>query len=163
MKEYDLFDIVIFGSYVKNKEFPADIDLAILHESKSSEILSKVRIEINKRINKTSLEFLELNSLYTNPLWISLQREGFSIRENKFLSDILGLEPYVIFIYNLQELVAWKKVNFSKVLNSYIDKYKGIKLGRGAVLVPRKYSSYFDEFLNSLNITYQVKWVDLVE
>ena len=100
MSEYKtLEDIVLFGSFVKGKLEPKDIDIALLMKSQADAI--KIKESIKSILINADIEIVD--SIYS-PLWAVLIREGFSVRKNKFLFEIYRLEPVVLYKYSLKKL-----------------------------------------------------------
>ena len=94
LKKYeDVEDIIIFGSFVKSRYNPKDIDIALIMYKKNydaaRDIQQKTKSKVNIPIHTTVVLFKEL---YTEPIWKSLIMEGFSIKKNKFLKDVIKIK-----------------------------------------------------------------------
>ncbi len=155
LKKYNLIDIIIYGSFVKNKDYPKDLDLAVLVDEKKPELNSLIKQELS--IEKTHIEIISVKELYPSSLLISLITEGFSIKEDKYFKDILGIKPMKLYSYELKTLNRSQKTLFSKALNSFLKKSNGIKIGYCTLMVPVNFSGYFEEFLEAWNLRYKVK------
>lgn len=156
----DIFDIVIFGSFVKGKEDAEDIDIAVIFKKKNNINIIKSIEKITKKIH---VDYLLLTELYSQPLWRTLIREGYSVTHNKNLISVFGLESCALVTYNLSSL-GKRKSRFSQVLSGYksesvIKKVEGILLKPGVILVPIKNFEYFRTFLETWNVNYRVKYV----
>lgn len=148
-------DIIIFGSYVKGRKIPKDIDLAIIVKEKDLVLPMQLKREIPwKNIH---LEFIRTSDIYSNPLFISLLNEGYSIKEDAFLRDISGISPKRLYKYDLKHLEQAKKVMFAHMLNRALKKIKGEKIGNGVVLVPLSSASYFEDFLEIWGLRYKTR------
>ena len=108
LKKYDLIqDIIIFGSFVKGRSEPKDLDLAFLVKNKDLKIISEIKEEIN--IEKVHLELIKSDELYTSTIFMSLINEGYSIKHEKFLRDIMHIAPMRLYSYDLKHLDKSKK------------------------------------------------------
>src|SRR3989338_9845356 len=80
----NLTDFILFGSFVKGGT-PKDIDIALLVREKENvntiEIKKKIQHIIPKNLD---LQILDIGSI-SSPLWLTLIKEGFSVRKNDFL------------------------------------------------------------------------------
>lgn len=163
-KHKNLFDVIIYGSYVTGKQNPKDIDICFILNEEDLELIETLRTETEQTVNyPLGFEFIFLKDLYQNPLWRSLEREGYSVKNKKFLKQLLGINSYFIFTYELSNLKKWEKVRVAQVMKVMLKKYGAEKLGLGAVMVPREHSGFFIEFLNRWKIDYKVKWIDMIQ
>jgi predicted nucleotidyltransferase len=104
LREYleskEVYDVVIFGSYVKGKENPSDIDVAVISDKDLKEIdgyhVSFLRPE----------DFFEkIPSLVT-----TLFKEGHSLKSGKSFSESYGFKNKCLFSYWLSDLSDSEKV-----------------------------------------------------
>ncbi len=154
LKKYNqIEDMIIFGSAVKGKELPKDIDMAVIVKEKDFDLLKKLKNELKQE--KMHIELVSSASLLKNRLSLSLLTEGYSVEKKDFLNRILGLKPVKLFIYNLKGFDRSKKALFSMALTKTIKKIKGNRIAPGAVMMPIDKSGYFNEFLESWKIKYQ--------
>ena len=155
MKKYQLYDIIIFGSSVKSKDKPQDLDLVLITKNKNVEMVGDFKAEI-KNI-KLDIELLLPEEIYQTRLGYILISEGFSIKNNKFISDLIGVKAQKLYIYEIKELSQSAKVSFGRGLLLIIKKVQGEKLGAGVVKIPLEMSGKFEDFLDSWNLKYKVK------
>lgn len=151
-----IFDIIIFGSVVKAKEFVSDIDVAVVFKTKDDSILK----EISSLEKNMHVDHVMLDELYKESLWRTLIREGISIVHNNKVSSIFGLESYGLFTYNLTKIK--RKARFSQVLMGYksdsmLKKVEGKILRPGVILVPTSKLELFREFLETWEVDYTLK------
>lgn len=147
----ELYDIIIYGTYFKNK----NLDIALIVSKKDLLLQSKIVEELD--IDNIHIQQMEFSNAYKNPVWLTLTTEGFSIKENQFLKDLIGMVPMKIYSYNLKQLNQVKKVQFTRALGKILDKINGVKFGIGVVLVPIKEVNYFEEFLEFWSLKYESK------
>lgn len=150
-KYSELYDIIVYGSYFRNKS----LDVALIVGKK--DLMLQSRIIDDLKMDDINIHQIEFNDAYKNPIWLSLTTEGFSVKENKFLKDLLGMVPMKIYSYSLKQLSQVKKVQFTRALNNTIKKINGLKFGIGVVLVPIKEVNYFEEFLDYWDLKYDSK------
>lgn len=167
-KDQAIFDIIVYGSFVKNREFN-DIDILIIFlEGSLRERLDKIQVIKNKLKDITS-EKLDVKQLLVQDLFSSdfLARtgvllEGFSVFKNKRFSETLGFKSFSMFWYNLNGLTHLQKVKFNYILagrgtNGIIKELNGERLVNGAVKIPLENSSEFESVLKTNKILYSKK------
>lgn len=155
LKKYDnIKDLIIFGSLVKGKFSPKDIDIAIVTEKKDISLVGEIK---EKLPDKVDIEMINEQDIYQSRLGLNLICEGFSIKKNKYIRDILNLKPMKIYTYEIKNLTQTKKVLFGRGLNHIISETKATKLGAGCIIVPIQESSKFEDFLDTWNLKYSTK------
>jgi predicted nucleotidyltransferase len=164
LKEYDLLkDIIVFGSFVKEKTEPKDIDLALLVSKTDEKIIENIKNKINLLIKDLKIDSVALSiaDIY-NKVWLSLLNEGYSIKREDFLYNIYKIQPLVLYKYSIKSLTNVQKVQFSRGLNKILKDINAIKLSRTIILIPISYSEMFEEFLNTWKIKYETKKYELL-
>ena len=146
----------MFGSFVKGKLEPKDIDIALLMKSQAD--ITRIKDGIKSILMNADIEIID--SIYS-PLWAVLIREGFSVRKNKFLFEIYGLEPVVLYKYSLKKLNPTQKVQFTRGIKKMLKDTRGKILSRTVVLVPLSKKIEFDEFLSTWNLFYETQSYEL--
>jgi predicted nucleotidyltransferase len=160
----EIVDIILFGSSMRGKKKPHDIDLLLLFKDKenidlSYELRKKIesfgyRIEITTRTYKNLFEstFLPRESILS---------EGFSLILNKKISEALGYMSFMLFLYSLKGFSSSRRMMFHYALNGrekregIIEELGGIKLANTAILIPIKVSDEFEDFLNYWNVKFK--------
>ena len=101
-----------------------------------------------------------------NPAKLNALMHGFSIRQNKDMSEIFGLEKKAIVSYDLSSLGHSKKTIFGYALKGRGGKSKaegmlqnisGETIGRNSVLVPNRHLAKITEFLAFWDVKLTVK------
>jgi len=151
-----VFDIILFGSAVKGKEFVSDIDVAVVFKVKEGGVLCKIRSL------GLHADYVLLDELYKESLWKTLIREGVSVVYGKKISSVFGLNSYGLFTYNLTKIK--RKARFSQVLMGYksesmLKKVDGKILKPGVILVPISKIELFRAFLETWEADYTLKIV----
>lgn len=154
----NLIDMIFFGSFVKSG-FAKDIDIALIVKDKIdvSEIKKKIK-EILKK--EEDVQLVNIESLYS-PIWLTLIKEGFSIKKGRFLFDIYKIKPVVLYKYSLKKLNNVQKVQFERGLKKVLEK-EGISLTRSVILVPLDMKNEVIEFLKTWNIYYESQEYELL-
>lgn len=156
LKKYEsVTDFIIYGSFVKGRDSPKDIDIAVLVKHKDLKLVPLIKKDI--AIANHHLEFIELDDIYSSTLFMSLLNEGYSIKKDDYLRNILNTRPMRIYSYDLKHLNRSQKTLFGLSLKKTLNKLKGEKVSNGAVLIPISQSSYFEDFLNAWSMKYKTK------
>ena len=147
-------DIILFGSFVKEGSYN-DIDIAII----SNENVN-IKEELKKIIKeKIDVQNISLDSIY-NPLWLTLIKEGFSVRKNDFLFNFYKIKPVVLYKYNLKNLNNVQKVQFERGIKSIVK--NGEYLTRSVVIIPVSMKNEMIDFLKNWNIYYESREFELI-
>lgn len=155
----DISDIIIFGSFVKGG-FARDIDIAIIIKKKEINI-SYLKQEIRKILNKEAdIHIIDIESIYSS-LWITLLKEGYSIKRDSYLYDIYKIKPIVLCKYSLVKLTNVQKVQFERGLKNMM-KDNGEYVTRSVVFVPIWMKNELEDFLKGWNIYYETKIYELL-
>lgn len=148
-------DFIIFGSLVKGKYAPKDIDIALVTDKEDISFVGEVKDQLN--IKNLDVEIIKPEEIYQTRLGLALITEGFSIKNNKFLREKLNLFPMKIYTYKIKNLTQTKKVLFGRGLNYIIKDAKAVRLGAGSIMVPIENSNKFEDFLETWNLKYTTK------
>lgn len=163
-KEKYLVDIFLFGSAFKGKEKPNDVDIIALFRDNNYEKIEEILYQIKKAGEKLKIllhiEPVVVDQLYNQKVYPFLLHEGFSLKNMKFLHDMLGFEPFVLITYNLETKTSSEKVRFSYALygrkegDGVLKKLKGRVVGKGSFLIPIKQQATIKSFFEQWNTRY---------
>jgi len=158
----NIVDIVIFGSVVRSKRKPGDVDICVLSLDKFKK-LDKLKKVIGKEFKKdVHVSILYLRD-FLNPeetLWKTIFHEGISLTKDKLLSKLIGFDPSVLFWYKLENLKLIDKIKFSYALRGRNEKggilreVNGEYLGKGCIMVPVENEDEIREFFARWNISF---------
>lgn len=164
----EIYDIVIFGSFVRGKLDARDLDLAILFYK--AKLADKLRLaqELKQKLKDSNYEIdvkgVDFNDLLDKD-FIARQAiiaESYSLFKKKRLAELLGFSNYYLFAYSLKGLSQSKKIMFQYALKGRRGQ-KGIietrncrQIGRGAVMVPLENSEEFRDFLEKNRVNYKI-------
>ncbi len=99
LKNKDIYDIILFGSFVKGKVIPNDVDIAIISE------------EENFKLSGFHISVLHCRDFFKPVSLINtLFREGYSLKKNKSFSEVYGFRNKCLFRYELKNLNLSEKV-----------------------------------------------------
>ena len=156
-----IVDIFVFGSFVKGKFKPADIDLAIvLKNTKQSELLTIRKKFDSYFIKKVHLNLILVENLLSNMMLRTLLEEGYSLLNNNFLYKRLDYKSGAIFSFDLSKLKKSKKVLFSYALHGkkkesgILSKLNGKEIGKAVIFIPIDQMDEFKQFLELWNVEY---------
>lgn len=149
LRKYDsIYDFIIFGSSVKDRIEPHDLDIAMIAPSAETAFVGKIKTEIDKEIKKAHIQLINYNDFLKSKLPYYILSEGYSVKEGNFLSSKLKIKRKVLFSFILEGLTQVQKVMFNKGLKSIVLSTKSEKVGKGAVLVPINKSGEFEDFFS---------------
>ncbi len=158
----EIFDIVLFGSSVRGKYKPEDIDIVFIFWEK---VPSEKIKSILGGLKDFHSEYLFLEEIYSEPLWSTIISEGFSLSKSKFFHEILGMKSWFLFEYNLSNLNQSQKSKFSHAIfgrtesGGLLKELGGRPLGKGSVMVPVQNADRLREILDRWYVSYTVKKV----
>lgn len=162
LKRYkEINDIYLFGSFVKGKFRPADIDIAVITSKKDYSLLNKI-IKDLKKYPSLHIEPVLIKEIFTEPIWKSLLSEGFSVKKNKYLIDLMKIKSMILYNYDLKKLNHSKKTLFNRAFRNELKVTGGISVSRGAVMIPISQTSEFEEFLDRWDKVKTKKWRILI-
>ncbi len=164
LKNYKILeDIIIFGSFAREKSNPRDIDIALLVNQKNDSEIDDIENQLHKILPDLNVDIIivSIKELY-NPVWFSIMNEGFSILKNKFFRDIYGMKASRLYKYSIKKLNPVEKVQFDRGLKIILKKIDGIRLVRTVVLISMNKSEQFEEFLKTWGIEYETQRYDIL-
>lgn len=151
LKDKEILEVLLFGSAIKGKANPKDIDAALITKK-----------EINPKINGMHISVISPEEFFSKipALANTLLREGYSLKNNKFLAELLQFQNKVLFIYELKNLSASNKVKIVNILRGkasnagMVEEYNGKWLANQVFFVPVSASYLFENFFTNNSIKY---------
>jgi predicted nucleotidyltransferase len=133
----DIFDIILFGSFMKGKYDPKDIDVLIIF---NKQIIKSIEIEFRNLlkegyvfdINSTTLTELEGEGFIAKE---GIYLEGISLITDKHISSSLGFFSVAFVKYDIGPLKGSKRISFYHALNG-----RGNNKGFLVLIKAKKYS-----------------------
>jgi len=163
----NIFDIIIYGSLVKGKYEPRDIDILVIFlEGNLKERLEKIQeIKINlKKLEDADFDIKQilLKDLFSSEFMAraGIFLEGISIFRKKKFCETLGFKSYSLFYYNMKNLSHTQKIKFNYILAGrktagIIESLNGERLAMGAIKIPIENSFEFEDLLKKNDIDYK--------
>src|SRR3989338_5511034 len=145
-KESFLADLILFGSGLKGKVKPGDIDLIALFRDHNAERIEEIVYKIRKEGEDLALDLhvepIVVDQMFDQKVYPLLLHEGFSIRCSEFIHKKLNFQPLVLVTYRLAGKSLSDKVRFSYALygrvrgGGLLGKIHGERVGKGSILIP---------------------------
>ncbi len=151
----EIVDLIFFGSSTKGKYRPRDLDLAIITKDPKGidmDKLTEIRNKIHGKTEEIDTEVIPIQELYTTEFGFNILTEGYSIREEKPINELIGVEPYNIYSYSLENLNKSKKTTFNRSLKRILKEEEGEKIGRGVIRIPKRKSGEIEDFLKNWGV-----------
>jgi predicted nucleotidyltransferase len=159
-----ILDIILFGSLVRGKEKPRDIDILILYKSKKDIDIS---YELKKRF-KTKGYDVEITDKTYKELFEesfkareSILSEGYSLVYDRFLSKGLGYMNLILFKYELKGFSKSDRMRFyyslygrSKEQKGILKELNTIKFSETILLCPVQNAEKMKEYLENWKIKF---------
>lgn len=162
-KNPEILDIILFGSAVKGKEKPKDVDLLVIYDLKAKDI-SETSYKLRKNLEKVYRNIEITSKMYNEifkPEFIareSLLSEGYSLKNRKFLSEALGYKSVILFKYSLKNMNKSERMRFYYSLygrkneKGILDKTNSHKFAESIILSTIEGSDMIRNFLKKWNI-----------
>ncbi len=165
-----IFDIVIYGSAIRDKADFNDLDISIIFSApvdlnKKLQLSQELRYKLKNILNyDLDVKGIDLNDL-SDPHFLARKAiiaEGFSVLKNKFLHELFGFNTYYLFSYSLKNLTNSKKVMIHYALHGrreakgLMELFNSAYLGKGVIKVPLQYSEEFKELFEKNKINYKI-------
>ncbi len=163
-----LFDIILYGSAVKGKDEPRDIDIVLIFFDKEIRERLDLAQNFKKYLPKTlrfDIQTLNVNDFFDVSYFArqGILTEGYSLVSRRKFSEKLGFKAYSLFSYTLSNLNHNQKTQFVYSLSGrgkeegMVKKVEALVVGKGAFMVPIENTSMFEEFLEKWNLKYSKK------
>lgn len=170
IKKNKVIDVVIFGSVMRGKDEPRDIDLCIIikdqKEKESLNLVNSLGILTDKIKFEFHINILEVSAFVKgNSLVKTLLNEGYSIKHKEILATVLGYKNRSLFIYTLKHFNASKRVRFHYLLRGryevrgILKEIRGEFLGTGSILVPVEQEDTLKNIFEMWDVNYKIKRV----
>lgn len=160
----DIADIFLFGSAVKGKEFPRDIDICVVFRKRGLE--EKIR-DIENRLKEFNIHVSSLivDNFFRkqHSLIKTLLVEGVSIFNKKSFIKNFGFSAYVLYSYDLSKLKSSEKVRFVYLLkgrkkeSGIIKKINGEWIADSCFIIPIQKDSEMLSILKKWKIPFKRK------
>ncbi|MFH1850570.1 MAG: nucleotidyltransferase domain-containing protein [archaeon] len=152
-------DIVIFGSAMKGKDNPSDIDIMIIFKERvNKEIETDFRkaLDADADVNSTTVSELESDAFIAKE---GIFLEGYSLIRQRLIHDCMGFMGVVFFKYDISQIKGSKRVRFYYALHGrdekgVLDLYKAKRMSDNVIVSGIEKSEKIREFLEQWGIEY---------
>ena len=159
-----ILDVVLFGSLVRGKDKPKDIDiLLIFKEKKDLEITHRLRKILEQKIKiDVEVTSINYNKLFDTKLKIreSFLTEGYSLINKRGIAEGLGFANKVLFNYNLKGKSKSQRMRFYYSLYGRTHDQEGMlgmlfakTFSETLILCPVESANELEEYFGSWNFT----------
>ena len=158
----EIIDILLFGSAVKGKEEPPDIDILILYKNKENlELNYELKKILEKISSKVQISAQTYNGVF-KPSFKAREAflEAYSLIFDTNISEGLGYLNKVLFKYELKKLSKSDRMRFYHALygrgnsKGILKELNAVKFAETIVLCPQESSESMKDFFNSWKIHY---------
>ncbi|MDK2914020.1 MAG: hypothetical protein PWQ79_935 [Thermococcaceae archaeon] len=165
-KNHEVWDILLYGSFLKGKEKPKDLDISVIvKEGNPFDVAFRFKTLLEEEFPPERLDvkgFL-LEEIFdeNNLVGFALLVEGYSLLRDKFLHEELNAGGYFLFRFSYSHFPQSVKMRF---LYAYRGRGKSpgvlgqtdsVELAPGVVLVPVKEFHNFRRFLSLWGLTFE--------
>ncbi len=168
IKKTKASDVIMFGSFVRGKSHPNDVDLCILikdsDEKKTLELVDSLAQVLKDSKFKFQINILTLSDFIGgNSLAKTLFNEGFSMRGGKKFAQVFGFKNQSLFTYSLKNFNASKRVKLHYLLNGragatgILKEIKGSLIGKGAIIVPTENEDSLKEVFDKWKVSHKIE------
>ena len=167
IKKNNIFDVVVYGSYIRGKTNAKDIDIAIIMNKNTSiknklNLCQKLRNLFLEKGHNFDVKAVDLNDLL-NVGFLgreSILAEGYSLVKKDYIAERFGFKAVVLIEYSLKNLARGKQKMFYYALQGrkkgtgILAKIGGKFVSKGVIKIPTKYFDEIKELLNGNNINF---------
>lgn len=171
-KKYkNIWDVILYGSFIRGDHNTNDIDLAILLKeetrlNKKLELAQLLKYQLSKLVKRhIDVKVVDFSD-FLDSKFLARQGiigEGYSLIDKQFLHEKFGFKTFTIFTYFMDRLTVSQKKMLYYALKGRrgqigILKEKGMEeLKPGVIKVPIHLESEFEEMLNQHRIRYKIQ------
>jgi predicted nucleotidyltransferase len=161
-KDSQIEDIILFGSYMKGKIKPNDIDLLIIFKNKINKEIEKIiknKLDLNLDINSITINQLQDDNFIAKE---GLYLEGLSLKESTPLAKKLGFSSYALLKYDLSNIKGSNRIRFYYALNGrnnqqgFLKEISANKFSEEIIFCQYNQVEKLKDFFKSWNIEYQL-------
>jgi len=164
----NVWDILLYGSVMKGKEKPNDVDIAVIaREGNPFEVSFEFKRLLEERglsPDEVDVKGFLLDELFdeNNLVSFALLVEGYSLLNGKFLHERLNAKGYFLFRFSYSSLSQSQKMRFLYAYRGrngspgLLKQTNAMELAPGVVLVPVGSVYKFKEFLSLWGLSYEL-------
>ncbi|MFH1649438.1 MAG: nucleotidyltransferase domain-containing protein [Candidatus Woesearchaeota archaeon] len=156
-----IVDILLFGSILKGKESPKDVDILVIYKDQDD---LNLNYELKKTMSDWNVEVTSRTyfSLF-EPSFIAREAflEGYSLIRKGGIAEGLGFQEIILFKYSLEGLSKSNRVRFYYSLNGrtktdkgMVQRFKLIKVADQVLGVGKENLQEVKDYLKTWNLSY---------
>lgn len=168
IKSSKVLDVILFGSFMRGKFNPNDVDLCIIikdeDEKKSLNLVDSLGKLTDKFRLKFHINILTAASFVSGSTLVkTLLIEGYSVKRSRKFSSVIGFESNSLFVYTLKHFSSSKRVKFHYLLKGryglegVLKEVSGKFLGTGSILVPSEKEDILREVFDQWGVKYKIE------
>ncbi len=160
---HEVKDILVFGSIVRGKENPTDVDILVIFKNNvNKEIEYTIRRELEKLVKNVSI-ISKTEETMLDPSFDARESvlfEAISIIDHKTTAEKYGFSSVGMFKYNTHMLNNVQKTKFYYALNGrnnqkgIAEQMECIKISDNVIIVPLKNIDKMKEFFDIWHMKY---------
>ncbi len=160
-----ILDIILFGSALKGKDNPKDIDLLILFkDNKDFDLSYKLKKILEKHGCNAEIKESAYGDFMISPSKAkdSIISEGYSLVYNQFLAKGFGFDNFILFKYELKGMNKSQRMRFyyglygrTKQQSGILKKLKAIKFSESIFLCPVENAEQMKDFFSSWKMKFR--------
>jgi len=163
ISDEEIIEILVFGSVLKGKISPSDIDIAVISYKKpSQQLLKKI-----SSFDEFHISIMTAQEFFINSPSIAhtLIREGYGLRNNKFLAENFRFSNKILYNYSLISLPASMKVRIVNILRGkkgekgIVESNGGKWLANQVFVIPIISEKLLEEFFSRFSIKFTKSYV----
>jgi len=156
LKDKEILDIILFGSFAKGSQSPSDIDIVFI-----------TRKTIETNIPDIHITTLTPEDFFNNPptLINTLLREGHSLKHNKPFAESFNFSPKTLFNYSLSSMKSSIKVKIVNALRGkkneqgLVLEHKGEWIANNVFIIDPTNESLFEKLFLNFKIKFQKRYI----
>ena len=160
--EDEILDIAVFGSSVRGKEKPRDLDVLIIYKTKvNPELNYKIKKEFETLGFEIDLVAKNYSGLFDSSFIAreAYLSECYSLLQKKFIADGFGYKPMALFRYDIKNFNKSQRMRFYYSLygrnsEGMLKKLNLYKFSERIIISPVEESERVKDYLNSWKIQY---------
>ena len=170
----DIWDIALYGSFIRGKEDARDMDIAVLtrkefSEEKKLSLAQQIKEQLTNTFPEILFDVMVVDvSDFLNPHFLAREgiiAEGYLILKKEYLSKLLGFETFAYIKYSLQGLTASQKkmlyyaLHGRRDMNGVLKEINGQCVSREVLKIPLQSSYNMEQLLKLHRVSYNMEFV----
>lgn len=162
-KQENILDVIITKYSNKNNLIKLNVLILFKNKKENKKAINEIEKVLSKKKVKAGISGVFLKDILDDTVLVKLIQDGFSIKNNKFVSESLGIKILFLITYDLKSLGHSKKTLFGYALKGrkgekgFLGNIKGQAVGRNNILIPCEKIDEIKEFFETWNVDYSIQ------